>query len=691
MATLWRCKFFLAGLLARGVLILVATSWAQAHWFVPFIRDTVLHIPQNPWSTFLSQHGDLLAFPYGPVMYLSYLPGVLIGALFDTLLSSHGLVLIGFGLTTLLFDFFTLMLLRSLFPAEEKRVLQLYWLSPIVLYVGYWYGQTDIVPVFFLLCSLATLRRFRFKLSGAFLGLAVATKLSMLIVAPFFFLYLNQNKRLHWVRWRHFLAFLLPLALLQIPLFLSEAVQAMVLNNREMDKLYFLKFNISGGISIFVVPMVYSLLFFFIFQLRRMNNEILVSCICIGFMILLVLTPASVGWYYWSLPFLVIHILQSGSPLMAWLLAPLTIFFLGVAPFNSSGSEITWLALDLTHPTPVHLPERVYMLWQTGLVTVCLFLLWILFRDGVIKNGYFRVFRRPLMITVAGDSGSGKDTLVLHLAGLFGDASVVSVSGDDYHLWDRFSPMWKVITHLNPRANNLLAFVNDIQSIFRGRRIHCRKYDHDSGRFMRGVVVNDNDVILVSGLHALYTPTLNEMSDVRVFLDMDDDLRRYFKIRRDVAKRGQSREKVLEFLARRVADAERFIKPQRGHADIVFSLRPVNSEELDLLDAKHQNESAMKLKLDVQVRNAIYCEELVRILIGICGLRIDVNLDFEHEVVKLSIEGEVGAEDISMACKMLVSQSDEMLAIYPKWQGGMLGVMQLIVIIHLVSSIYRKK
>ena len=47
--------------------------------------------------------------------------------------------------------------------------------------------------------------------------------------------------------------------------------------------------------------------------------------------------------------------------------------------------------------------------------------------------------RRPFVIGISGDSGSGKDTFANSIEGLFGKHSVTKLSGDDYHLWDRKS------------------------------------------------------------------------------------------------------------------------------------------------------------------------------------------------------------------------------------------------------------
>ena len=76
---------------------------------------------------------------------------------------------------------------------------------------------------------------------------------------------------------------------------------------------------------------------------------------------------------------------------------------------------------------------------------------------------------------------AGKDTLADAISGLFGDHSIVTLSGDDYHLWDRHKPMWQVMTHLNPTANDLEGFSHDLASLKDGKSIRARYYNHVNG------------------------------------------------------------------------------------------------------------------------------------------------------------------------------------------------------------------
>jgi len=101
---------------------------------------------------------------------------------------------------------------------------------------------------------------------------------------------------------------------------------------------------------------------------------------------------------------------------------------------------------------------RLISLTHTALVATGIVLAVRIWRETVIRNDFFRLSRKPFVIGVAGDSGAGKDTFANAISGLFGSHSVASISGDDYHLWDRHQPMWQVMTHINPAANDLESF-----------------------------------------------------------------------------------------------------------------------------------------------------------------------------------------------------------------------------------------
>ena len=96
---------------------------------------------------------------------------------------------------------------------------------------------------------------------------------------------------------------------------------------------------------------------------------------------------------------------------------------------------------------------------------------------------------------------------------MFGASGTYHLEGDDYHNWDRQSPMWKSITHLNPRANRLFDLVHDLRMLLDGNSITARSYDHTTGYFSPLLRKKSKKLIVISCLHTLYLKTLVDEID----------------------------------------------------------------------------------------------------------------------------------------------------------------------------------
>jgi hypothetical protein len=93
------------------------------------------------------------------------------------------------------------------------------------------------------------------------------------------------------------------------------------------------------------------------------------------------------------------------------------------------------------------------------------------------------------------------------------------------------------------------------------------------------------------------------------------------------------------------------------------------------------------VKLAILLRHDASYETLVRVLIGICGLHVNVNLVEGFESVELVIEGDIDPDDITLAASLLIPNLEELVALEPEWRGGMLGLMQLIVLSRAADTI----
>jgi phosphoribulokinase len=183
------------------------------------------------------------------------------------------------------------------------------------------------------------------------------------------------------------------------------------------------------------------------------------------------------------------------------------------------------------------------------------------------------------MLCLVGDSGAGKSTLSRGCVEILGKDKVVDICMDDYHSLDRVGRSERGITALHPECNHLDLLAQHIRLLRQGEKIFKPVYDHTDGTFGRPEMVTPGPIMLIHGLHGLYTAELRRHWDVSVFLDPHPTLRIAWKIKRDVGKRGYTRDQVLQQLEDRRHDSEAYVMPQRERADIVISFCPPEDYE----------------------------------------------------------------------------------------------------------------
>ena len=666
--------FFLFGLCSKCVLIFFLVPNAVSDLYAPFITNSIEFSSLDPWSSWLSNSGDIIAFPYGYAMWIMFLPFALVSKFFGMPIEY------GYSFTLLFCDFALLLVINNILPNRERLVLYSYWLSPVIFLGVYGLGLNDVIPALYLMAGILYLKRHKLLLSGIFLAFATSAKLSMIIVIPFVVLYIYNNKPLRALLLRFIGGLLGTFIIIGIPFLLSNAATTMLFKNPEMSDVLTISFGLTQDLSVYFLPILYSAILYFIWRAKRLNFDLFMAISGIAFLIVVILMPTSSGWFIWAVPFLIFYQAMSGRTSIV-IITIFSIFFALNILLNESFHLYNGNIIDIgsTQIGTFNLSSKgIISIINTGIFSIGVILAIRMWRESINDNDFFQRTRKPFVIGIAGDSGSGKDTLSDAIAGIFGKHSITTISGDDYHIWDRYKPMWQVMTHLNPMANNLESFSQDVLSLTDRKTISARTYNHETGKMSKHARVNSNDFIIASGLHALYLPQLRDSYNLKIYLDIEEDLRRHFKIKRDVGVRGHELNKVLESLEIREKDSNKFIRPQKKHAYLVLSLQ--QTRPLEFID--NINESG-QFKVVATTFNGLSEINLNRVLVGLCGLHVEMDIGNDGSRVQMTVEGDASKEDIAYAVKILCPNLFEFFDLNPRWYDGTLGIMQLITMFHI--------
>jgi phosphoribulokinase len=188
------------------------------------------------------------------------------------------------------------------------------------------------------------------------------------------------------------------------------------------------------------------------------------------------------------------------------------------------------------------------------------------FKDSIAASPYI------FILGVAGDSGSGKTTFTEGIRSIFGSDLVSTITLDDYHLLDREGRRKGGLTALNPQANRIDQIEQDIILLKRGVPVKKPVYNHTTGVFDPDVVFYPKKILILEGLHTLFTPTLRRYLDFTLFVDPTKEVKSDWKIRRDVQMRGYARDAVIQEMNEREPEFERYIAPQKEFADAVIGI-----------------------------------------------------------------------------------------------------------------------
>lgn len=196
---------------------------------------------------------------------------------------------------------------------------------------------------------------------------------------------------------------------------------------------------------------------------------------------------------------------------------------------------------------------------------------------------------KPRIIAVCGGSGSGKTTLVSRLSQERGRDNIMVLHMDHYY---------KDLSHLTPQERDRCNFDHpdalelsllreQVAQLREGQAIERPTYDFASHtRTGETVRLNPPNLIVIDGILALHDAELRKFFDLKIYVDVDDDVRFIRRLRRDVEERGRTVDSVIgQYLASVKEMHELYVAPQKYFADLIISWMNYNDRAVAMLNA----------------------------------------------------------------------------------------------------------
>ena len=197
---------------------------------------------------------------------------------------------------------------------------------------------------------------------------------------------------------------------------------------------------------------------------------------------------------------------------------------------------------------------------------------------------------KPIIIGVAGGTGSGKTTVSQEILRRVGAQRIVFIQHDSYYR-DQSHLRLEARAKLNydhPDSLESDLLVAHLQHLQAGRAVDIPVYDFTQYTRLSDIHhVEPKRVILVEGILIFAELALREMFDVKIYVDTDADVRFIRRLRRDITERGRTVESVIEQYANTVRPMHlEFVEPSKRYADVIIPSGGFNTVAMDMVVAR---------------------------------------------------------------------------------------------------------
>lgn len=196
----------------------------------------------------------------------------------------------------------------------------------------------------------------------------------------------------------------------------------------------------------------------------------------------------------------------------------------------------------------------------------------------------------PVLIGIAGGSGSGKTTVANVILERVGEDKIAFVPHDAYYkdLKDLPPAQRESLNFDHPDSLETDLLIRHLERLRRWEPVDIPIYDFTHHRRTeRTRRVEPRPVILVEGILILAEPELRRLLDVKIYVDTPADVRFIRRLKRDIAERGRTLESVIHQYETTVRPMhEEFVEPSKRFADVIIPEGGLNAVAMDMVVAR---------------------------------------------------------------------------------------------------------
>lgn len=184
---------------------------------------------------------------------------------------------------------------------------------------------------------------------------------------------------------------------------------------------------------------------------------------------------------------------------------------------------------------------------------------------------------KPILISIAGGTASGKTTVVEEIINHFESQDVTVLCQDNYYKSqdDISLEERKKINYDHPNSFDMDLLYQDIAALLSNKTIQSPVYDFKEHNRKKDQTVErkPSKVVILEGILALYDKRIRELSDILIYVESDPDIRFIRRLKRDMNERGRELDSVImQYLSTVKPMYEEYIAPTKRYADIIIPM-----------------------------------------------------------------------------------------------------------------------